>query len=227
MQTHQNSLFFRKKNETIVNQIELDKNIDLFIGDSFGLLVDEHWFLIKPSDDSTNGSNVNEVNGDLIMSNGTKRKIKTEPGEPDSTNKKVRTEQNEFEENDDLNTTINVKNEMPSTSTSSNQSEVNEQNTNEASIANQPIKLEPLDSNEVEPTAFKTESDDENIDSTNESGLVPIKTEVKEESADNDNNEASASNDVTSTPLTSPQRTCCRYGIRCYRYFPSALICFL
>lgn len=216
-QAHQNCMFFRKETDTAVNQIEKNQDINLFVGDSFGLLVDEFWFTIQSLNNNvTNGQDENAVvqlNDVSPTANGLKRK--STEFEPDSTNKKVKTEPNEFEDNngEGTNDNLNTTNEIPSTSASlPNTSQADVRNANDA--IDQSINADVQDANDEQSIiAVKSEplSDDENVGSTNAEGSVTVKTEVKDEPNDSDDNEASSSN--------APVRPCCRYGMRCYRYF--------
>ncbi|XP_055321601.1 aprataxin and PNK-like factor [Sitodiplosis mosellana] len=242
LSTHQNSMFFRKKNNIEVNQIEQNNEVNLFVGDSFGLLVDEFWFSIQPSDkgnDVIGGLHANITQSIAPSSSGTKRRSSSD-SEPDSTNKKVKTEPNEFQDdvainevandvnglsNGDLDTTLptDTTNEMPSTSASNIP-----QDQNDSTVVDRPIKPEPLDPDEIQPTptpTIKTEpmSQEANIDSTMESTPVTVKTEsteVKTEPANNENNDDGATTSSGNTHQP-PQRACCRYGIRCYRRNPA------
>lgn len=211
-------MFFRKKNDAEVSQIEENDQVNLFIGDSFGLLVDAFWFSIQASSDENDvmeQSNASAIQSIAIASssNGIKRKPSSE-SQPDSTNKKVKTEPNEFQDDDeanaDLTTHISIANE-PSTSTnvSGNIPPTEVQN-----VAPVTIKSEPMDPDSV-PVVVKTEpaSENGNVDSTDELVPVPIKTEVKEEPPNNDNDGATTS----SGNVERTQRECCRYGMRCYR----------
>lgn len=232
-------MFFRKKNNIEVNQIEQNREVNLFVGDSFGLLVDEFWFSIQPSD------NENDVIGDLhaTQSNANDSNAPTTSGikrrsssdsEPDSTNKRVKTEPNEFQEdttndvdneanglsNGDLDKTLPIDNtdEIPSTSASALSANIL-QNENDTEIANRPIKPEPLDSDEVQSmpvVKIESMSQEPDVDSTMAITPLTVKTEVKSEPTDNEN----ADGATTSSGEThqSSQRECCRYGVRCYRY---------
>lgn len=240
-QTHQNSMFFRKKNTIEVNQIEENKEVNLYVGDSFGLLVDEFWFSIQPADkenDVMNGLHLHAAQSTANDSNaptssGTKRRSSGSDSEPDSTNKRVKTEPTEFQEdatnevandanglnNGELDTTLTVvddTNDMPSTSASSSSNIQQNDSTN----TDRPIKSEPLDSDELQqmPATVKTESmsQEANVDSTMSSTPVPIKIEVKNEPTNNENDDGAATS--SGSTHQSPQRDCCRYGIRCYRY---------
>lgn len=215
-------MFFRKKNNTEVNQIEQNKEVTLYIGDSFGLLVDEYWFSIQPSDGDNDDLQANPSQSDGLTPSS-KRKSSTD-SQPDSTNKRVKTEPNEFDDetneandlsNGDLDRTIptDSQNEIPSTSASSSSNIP--QAENGSPVADRPIKPEPIDSDEVQstPITAKTEpmSQETDVDSTN-STPVTVKTEVKSEPTDNarDDGATTSSGDVH-------LRECCRYGIRCYR----------
>lgn len=212
-------MFFRKKNDTEVCQIEENGEVNLFVGDSFGLLVDAFWFSIQETNgenDLTNQSNAIQSISIASSSNGIKRKPSSD-SQPDSTNKKVKTEPDEFQDDDDVeaiidfNTTDRVANE-PSTSTSvSNDIPPTQmQNANTATMA---IKAEPMDPDSM-AIVVKTEpaSNDETVDSTNAPVPKPIKTEVKEEPS-NHNDEATTSGGNAERT----HRDCCRYGMRCYR----------
>lgn len=232
-------MFFRKKNNIEVNQIEQNGQVNLFVGDSFGLLVDEFWFSIQPSDnenDVTGSLHATQSNADNLNAPTTSciKRRSSSDSEPDSTNKRVKTEPNEFQvdatnevdneanglSNGDLDTTLPIDNtnEIPSTSASSSANI--SQNENDAAIANRPIKPEPVDSDELQsmPSTIKTEpmNQEGNVDSTMTLTPITVKTEVKSEPTDNEN----ADSATTSSGETqqSPQRDCCRYGIRCYRY---------
>lgn len=215
-------MFFRKKNDIGVNQIEQNKEVHLFVGDSFGLLVDDFWFAIQPFDNE-NGE-WNEA-----TSSGLKRRTSSD-SEPDSTtNKRIKSEPNEFRNDDprtdcDLNATLPSSNVLPSTSASSLNIPQNE--ANELANTNRPIKSEPIDSNEIQlAPPIKTEpmSQEDNVDSTNSFTPVTIKTEVGREAA----NENSGGTTSTARTRQVAPRECCRYGIRCYRYVQSKRIHFL
>lgn len=232
-------MFFRKKNNIEVNQIKQNNEVNLFVGDSFGLLLDEFWFSIQPIDKE------NDVMGGLHENSptstaGMKRRTSSD-SEPDSTNKKVKTEPNEFQEdyvavvvaatneetneasnglgNGDPHTTLSIDttNDMPSTS-GSNIS----QNQNDPTVAtDQPIRIkaEPLDSDEIQPAmpTIKMEpmSQEANVDSSTPIAVKTEPTEVKTEPADNEN--GNDGNGATTSSGNPTQRICCRYGIRCYR----------
>lgn len=225
-------MFFRKKNHIEVKQIEQNEEVNLFVGDSFGLLVDEFWFSIQPSsneNDVINGLHATQANANdtnVPTSSGIKRRTSSD-SEPDSTNKKVKTEPAEFQEdevpivavglsNGNLDTTLSndATNEMPTTSASSNIP----QTENDSTVANRPIKPEPLDSDDEQPATVKTEamSQEANVDSTITLTPIEIKTEMKLEPV-NDENIDSATTSNGNTHESPQRRDCCRYGIRCYR----------
>ncbi|XP_031618249.1 aprataxin and PNK-like factor [Contarinia nasturtii] len=228
LSTHQNLMFFRKKNNVEVNQIGQNTEVNLFVGDSFGLLVDEFWFSIQPLDNVNNGvaclnGNVAQQNEDAPTTSVPKRKTSVD-SEPDSTNKRVKTEPNEYQENGDPNTThpIDDTTQMPSTSDASSSSSsmhISPNVNNDETNANQPIKIEPSDSTEGQSQPvirIKTEpmSQEACADSSTFAPIpFEIKTEVKDEPIDNDNNVASGNQ-------REQRRPCCRYGIRCYRRNP-------
>lgn len=230
-------MFFRKENNIEINQIKQNNEVNLFVGDSFGLLVDEFWFSIQPSDEGNDVIDGLHENTPTSTA-GTKRRTSSD-SEPDSTNKKVKTEPNEYQEdniadavatneeaneasnglsNGDLHTTLpfDATNEMPSTSApniSQNQSEPT------VAIDRPIVKAEPLDSDEIEhsmPTV-KTEpmSQEASVDSSTTITVKTELTEVKTEPADNEN--GNGDDDATTSSGNPTQRNCCRYGIRCYR----------
>lgn len=211
-------MFYRKKDAAAaVIQIQKDDEVQLFIGDSFGLLVDEFWFVIEssiPVNDviSQHHENGIQTNGDVAQlhsTSGFKRRPST-GSEPDSTNKKVKTEPNEFQAENaesigdvsgttdqDMNITANVEQiainnavsngEIPSTSTTT-------QNIPQFGVASaeepfhrdhRPIKIEPVDS------------------SANEAQSMQIQA-VKQEPVDEDENENVVSTNVLNhVPLDS------------------------
>lgn len=207
-------MFYRKKDAAAVIQIQKDDQVQLFIGDSFGLLVDEFWFVIESSISandviSQHHENGIQTNGDasqLHSTSGFKRRPST-GSEPDSTNKKVKTEANEFHAENaestgdasgttdqDMNITANVEQiainnavacEIPSTSTMT-------QNIPQFGVASaeepfhrdhRPIKIEPVDS------------------SANEAQSMPIQA-VKQEPVDEDEN-VDSTNSLNHVPLDS------------------------
>lgn len=96
-------MFYRKKDDATVIQIQKDDQVHLNVGDTFGLLVDEHWFqIVSPitqSDEIASHceNGITHANGDNAHSiNGIKRRQSTD-SEPDPTNKKVKTEPIEFQ----------------------------------------------------------------------------------------------------------------------------------
>lgn len=224
-------MFFRKENDQQINQIEQNKEVHLFVGDSFGLLVDKCWFSIdlSISDNDVNHilhENTVESNTDdlCVPINGIKRRQSSDSA-PDSTNKKIKTEPNEFQNdhngeadetiisgNNDMMNYQNTANNIPSTSSGFfNIPDVNIESAIDS------IKAEPIDQyeNEVQLMpiqAIKPEPTDKIIGSTN-TPVSPnnIKSEVKQEPT---GNEASTSSGQSNGPT---QRDCCRYGIRCYR----------
>lgn len=230
MQTHENPLFYRKKDDPQISQINKGNEVNLFVGDSFGLLVDKFWFSVHVTGDE------DDVNGNMV-GNGSKRRGSAD-SEPDSTTKRVKTEPNEFQDDDaenENNTTIltngrqnvsssETNNEMPSTS---NQSvSIPHENPNSIGPVHRPIKAEPVDPDENEaqpmPVTVKNEPQDGAADSTN----TPIKTEIKDEPVDDGAAATSSSVNETAAvaepvqpdqPAQPAQRECCRYGTRCYR----------
>lgn len=235
LQTHQNLMFFRKKDNAEVNRIHQNTEVNLFVGDSFGLLVDEFWFSIQPLDnvcnDITNSNqNATQQNQDEpTTSTAIKRKTSSD-SEPDSTNKRVKTEPIEYQENYDLNTTdpngdtTEARTCYLFPSSANNLQNVHSDGTN----MNQPndaqstapirIKTESLSEEENVDSStirIKTEplSQEENVDSS--TIAFQIKTEVKSEPADDNNVDDVATS--SNQPAQRPQRPCCRYGIRCYR----------
>lgn len=96
-------MFYRKKDDATVIQIQKDDQVHLDVGDTFGLLVDEHWFQIvlpiTQSDEIASHceNGITHTNDDNAHSiNGIKRRQSTD-AEPDPTNKKVKTEPIEFQ----------------------------------------------------------------------------------------------------------------------------------
>lgn len=177
------------------------------VGDTFGLLVDKFWFRVQKIDESSEP----EMNG------STNKRRTSFTSEPDSTNKKVKTEPDEFQTNGDdasngdttlvtangddangamANTVADQapNNPLPSTSTTSaNQN-------NEVCQCHARIKTEPidLDGNEAqamqstEQVVIKVEPDIEQ-NCCHCSANAQIKTEIKEEPT---NGVATSSNDA-------------------------------
>lgn len=197
-------MFFRKKNDLLVSPLDENSRIDLTIGDSFGLLIDEFWFSI-----GTSNVNADILNGQL---NDVKRKSDGSDSNSDSTNKKAKTSSNELEHTNDLSTTLDAA--TPSTSANIPPSEAQTAGTSLPIVT---IKSEPVDSNENQSVTIvvksEPQSQDGYVNSAREPFPVPVKIEVKEEHHSDDNDEATTSNGSTNRP----QRDCCRYGIRCYR----------
>lgn len=143
----------------------------MHIGDTFGLLVDKFWFCIQKIDEN---SEPNEMNGST-------NKRRTSSSEPDSTNKKVKTEPDEFQSsngddetanngdttlvmpNDDAvngdgdGATANIVDEnttnsqLPSTSSGATSS-----SQNGTCLCNRQIKSEPIDLDENEAQPIQT-----------------------------------------------------------------------
>lgn len=183
------------------------------VGDTFGLLVDQFWFCIQKIDES---SEPEDMNG------STNKRRTSSTSEPDSTNKRVKTEPDEFQSNGDEtsngDTTLVMANgdaadtavantvadgatnstdsQQPSTSSASSANE------NGACQCHTRIKTEPvdLDGNEAQTTdhvVIKVEPDiGQNCChcSTN----VQIKTEIKAEPANDGDGDgvATSSNDA-------------------------------
>lgn len=253
-QTHQNPIFYRKKDDTQIQPIQQNQEVTLNVGDTFGLLVDKFWFRVQKIDEMSEP----EMNG------STNKRRTSSTGEPDSTNKKVKTEPDEFQANgdeqvngdttlvmandDDANAAVAntdadgaTNNPMPSTSGAPAANE------NGTCQCHTQIKTEPidLDENEAQPmqtsdhVVIKVEPDIAQ-NCCHCSGNVQVKTEVKEEPANDGDGEATSSNDAlasggdqaealpdnnqsnddqtTNQQAQQPaRRDCCRYGIRCYR----------
>lgn len=234
-------MFFRTKDDPKIKHINENQEVNLTVGDSFALLVDKFWFSIHGTDaDGIDGvTNGNSIETSDPQVNGNKRRTSS-GSKPDSTTKRVKTEPNEAVNSDgNVETTTETANdttittngnsdsttdpiadhaphdEMPSTSNSTD-----DLPDTGMDLVPRPIKTEPTIENEAQSVRIKTEpGDDQYIDST----IRPIKVEVKEEP--NDENVASSAQTTTtnSTATSSTQsanatpRTCCRYGIRCYR----------
>lgn len=229
-------MFFRKENDPQVSQIEKDKEVHLFVGDSFGLLVDKCWFSIELSvsdNDINNENNVQTNTNDLcIPLNSVKRRSSsdsTPDSTPDSTTKKIKTEPNEFQNenieeadetiisgNNDMGMTImdsqNTANNIPSTS--SGVFHIPDETIESAidSIKTEPIDHDENDVQSMPIQAIKPEPNDDSIGSTS-MPITPnnIKSEVKQEPIENEATTSSGQSNNTT------QRDCCRHGIRCYR----------
>lgn len=182
------------------------------VGDSFGLLVDKFWFRVQKMDVPS----VPEMNGST-----NKRRTGSE-SEPDSTNKRVKTEPDEFQTNgdepsngdttvvlandDDANGVGAVANSVADQATNSQQpstSGTSSANDNGTCQCYTRIKTEPidLDGNEAQPMqttdeiVIKVEPDIEQ-NCCHCSSNVQIKTEVKEEPTGDGDGEATSSNDA-------------------------------
>lgn len=228
-QTHENPLFYRKKDEQKINQIDKGIEVNLVVGDSFGLLVDKFWFSIEMptvEEDSMNGNGTKRRGIKDSTPDSTTKRVKTEPIEDDANdandandehNETVLTNGNENASNNETN------HEMPTTSDQS--SDIPNNIPASHGPVHRPIKMEPIDSAENEASPVKTEPQQSSVaDSTH----VPIKTEIKDEPVDDgaaavssNSNETAQSTtpeaNQSATPTQTPPRECCRYGIRCYR----------
>lgn len=243
-------MFYRKKDDAIVIQIQKDDQVHLNVGDAFGLLVDEHWFrIISPNTQSGEiashyANGITHANGDNAHSTNSIKRRKSTDSEPDSTNKKVKTEPIEFQETNvetvaapsleqqeqDMNVTQTVNQiaqsnevtpEMPTTSQFTQNNPLNRTTsaTQESYYHDdhRPIKMEPSENEEqsMPPIhSVKQEPVDEAASFDTNPNEVVVKTEVKQEQQNN-TNEASTSSGTTSN--IPARRECCRYGIRCYR----------
>lgn len=259
LQTHQNPIFYRKKDDTQIQPIQQNQEVTLNVGDTFGLLVDTFWFRVQKMDESTEPG----------MNGGSTNKRRTSStSEPDSTNKKVKTEPDEFQSNgdepsngdttmvmanddDDANAAVTntvadadgaTNSQLPSTSSAPSADQNGTCQCSQTRIKTEPIDL---DENEAQPmqttdhVVIKVEPDiGQNC--CHCSSHVPIKTEVKEEPANDGDGEATSSNEALASggdqaealpdnnqpndgqtanqqAQQPARRDCCRYGIRCYR----------
>lgn len=210
-------MFVRKQNSSTIDKIEKNKEIDLFVGDSFGLLIDKFWFSIQlPSKDNgmDDVSNIHSKRRTSPFSeNGAKKKTKTDSNLPQSCNSGFENSKS-TSTNDRMQTDLlNNRNAIDIPSTSNRYETIP---TNFIGPAHQPIKLETV---EMDDNAnIKTEPEESNINTIN----IPIKIEVKDEPIGN----LTAASDTSQTDLNEPdesthatQRNCCKYGIRCYRCY--------
>lgn len=180
------------------------------VGDTFGLLMDKFWFSIQQIDEASEP--------EMIDGSTNKRRTNSEL-EPDSTNKKIKTEPDESngDEPSSGDTTLVVSNgdvdgavgntvaengsnsQLPSTSSTLT-------NQNETACAHGRIKTEPIDLNENE--AQPAETSDEVVikvepDLEQNCGHcttnVPVKTEIKEEPVNDGDGVATSSNDAVAS----------------------------
>lgn len=191
-------MFYRKKNNEIVNQIQKDDEVQLYNGDFFGLLVDEFWFEVQcltAEDGLVLPSHENGIqsNGDALQmpSTGAVKRRPSSDSEPDSTNKKVKTEPNEFQTDD----VAPAAPEAPKAPTVPNESnaEANQDmdvTTNIEAIAmNNGISNEMAD-NEMPSTSTALLQDiPENVSTGDQSTTTP-NVRIKTEPLDSNENEA-------------------------------------
>lgn len=230
--------------------------VNLSVGDTFGLLVDKFWFCIQACDENSelqmNGSTIKRRTSSSSEPDSTTKKVKTEPDEfqtnggggggealnDDATLVLLNGDANGMATNTfDANVTNN---QVPSTSSSSANDPTDNQNA--MCPLHGQIKTEPidLDENEAQPmqttdaVAIKIEPDLEH-NCIHCSSNVPVKSEIKEEPANNGDGIPTSSNEVPAPsndqsvassndqPVEqqaerSTRRECCRHGVRCYRW---------
>lgn len=89
LQTHDNPIFYKKQSDGILSLLQKGNEIELLIGDLFGLTPDAFWFRIQKSDDETEKTPLNSTNIDTIdpvNNNGTNIQIKAERVSDDESN---------------------------------------------------------------------------------------------------------------------------------------------
>lgn len=169
-------------------------------------------------------ADANCANPQLQMNGSTIKRRAGSDSEPDSTNKKVKTEPDEFQSSGDTTlvtsngddgsgnasntTTENVANHESLPSTSGASANNPTENQNAMCPLHEQIKTEPIDSDENEAQSMQTEGEivvkvepdiqhncNDCSDCSHCSQNVPIKTEVKQEPTDNGDSVATSSNE--------------------------------
>lgn len=89
LQTHENPILYKKRSDGILSLLQKGNEIELLIGDLFGLTPDAFWFRLEKSDDQANSNtplNATNIETTDSVSNETTIQIKAERVSDDESN---------------------------------------------------------------------------------------------------------------------------------------------